>query len=155
MYVASIVLFLLTIDAQTVFNVASVKNASDKKFIEGFTSFLTLLDAKLGAEVEVGAPVSDTGILVSQLGPGSIIGSELSRYNRPGYRHARFPSQFTYVADGFVDFLVLPKSMIINVNNQVTLKLKLLTVGSSSNFHAGRQHQENGYIFVGTTAAMV
>ena len=108
---------------QTVFNVASVKNASDKKFIEGYTSILMQLDAKLGAEVEAGVPVSDAGILVSNLAPGSIIGAELSRYNRPGYRHARFPSQFTYVADGFVDFLVLPKSMIINVNNQVSLNL--------------------------------
>ena len=119
MYVASIVLFLLTIDAQTVFNVASVKNASDKKFIEGFTSFLTLLDAKLGAEVEAGAAVSDAGMFVAELGAGSIIGAELSRYNRPGYRNARFPSQFTIVANGYVEFLVLPKSMIINVNNQV------------------------------------
>jgi hypothetical protein len=136
-YVAAFFLFLPTICIQTVFNVASVKNLSDKKFIESYTSFLTLLDAKLGADIEIGAPVSDSGILVAQLGPGSIIGSELSRFNRPGYRNARFPSQFTYVADGFVDFLVLPKSMIINVNNQVTLKLKLPAVSTPFNIHSG------------------
>lgn len=104
---------------QNVFNVASVKNLVDKKFIEGYTTLLTQLDAKLGAEVEVGAPVSESGIYVTELGPGSIIGAELSRYNRPGYRNARFPSQFSYEAKGFVDFLVLPKTLIINVNNQV------------------------------------
>ncbi len=107
------------ISTQSVFNVASVKSAVDKKFIEGYTTLLMQLDSKLGAEVEVGASVSDAGIFVTELGPGSIIGAELSRYNRPGYRNARFPSQFSYEANGFVDFLVLPKSMIINVNNQV------------------------------------
>jgi hypothetical protein len=102
-----------------VFNVASIKSAVDRKFIDSYTTRLQQLDAKLGAEVEVGATVSDAGLFVTELGAGSIIGSELSRYNRPGFRNARFPSQFTYIANGFVDFLVLPKSMIINVNNQV------------------------------------
>ena len=116
-----IVYRILLTRPQTVFNVASVKSLVDKKFIESYTALLLQLDSKLGAEVEVGAPVSDAGIFVTELGPGSIIGAELSRYNRPGYRNARFPSQFTYVANEFVDFLILPKSMIINVNNQVAL----------------------------------
>jgi hypothetical protein len=104
---------------QGMFAVGGVKNLLDRKHIDTYTAMLTRLDAKLGAEVEAGAAVSDAGIFVAELGAGSIIGAELSRYNRPGYRNARFPSQFTIVANGYVDFLVLPKSMIINVNNQV------------------------------------
>jgi hypothetical protein len=107
-----------------VFNVASVKSLVDKKFIEGYTALLAQLDSKLGAEVEVGASVFDSGVFVTELGPGSIIGAELSRYNRPGYRNARFPSQFSYEAKGSVEFLVLPKSMIINVNNHVGSRLR-------------------------------
>lgn len=101
------------------FVAGGLKNLLDRKFIDSYTALLTRLDAKLGAEVEAGAAVSDAGMFVAELGAGSIIGAELSRYNRPGYRNARFPSQFTIVANGYVEFLVLPKSMIINVNNQV------------------------------------
>ncbi len=92
------------------FNVASVKSLADKKFIESCTALLVQLDSKLGAEVEVGAAVSDSGVFVTELGPGSIIGAELRRYNRPGYSNARFPSKFSYEAKGYVEFLVLPKS---------------------------------------------